>query len=96
MVQMAAYETLLRHSWKPSQTAMTLHFYVGLLLQRAANTCLIHVISHITTSESTLSRSSKLGRKTAVSIDSLLKERGFSEKAIEEIFKYYGQSKKEK
>jgi len=37
-----------------------------------------------------------LGRKTALSIDNLLRESGFSEKAIEEIFKYYGQRKKEK
>jgi len=34
-----------------------------------------------------------LGRKTALSIDTLLRESGFSEKAIEEIFKYYGQRK---
>jgi hypothetical protein len=34
-----------------------------------------------------------LGRKTALSIDTLLRESGFSEKAIEEVFKYYGQRK---
>jgi predicted Ser/Thr protein kinase len=35
-----------------------------------------------------------LRRKTAFSIDNLLKESGYSEKTIEEIFKYYGQHKK--
>jgi len=38
-------------------------------------------------------RSSSLGRKTALTIDTLLRESGFSEKAIEEIFKYYDQRK---
>jgi predicted Ser/Thr protein kinase len=35
-------------------------------------------------------------RKTDSSTDTLLRESGYSEKAIEEIFKYYGQRRKEK